>query len=214
MRTLLSDSKHDFNLIDSSTTIFFNNEKHKDDVVQFLKDNKFLVVDSSYVSGNMTVKEFLSANKFKMSLIPYFDVKRIISSKLNQVSFEDYIYIKTIILISFPINCIVFDDVLSFLSINKKKKIIKYLKDNKITFYNFTSNAEECLFTPYMVVINNDKVAMEGATKNVLLEEKTLKKLGFCLPFAVDLSLQLQSYGLVNNIYYDVNKLAEDLWNQ
>ena len=212
MRSIITNEKHNFSLYDTSTSIFFNNEKVKDEIVDFLKENGFIIVDNKYFTADVTVKSFLASNKFKMNLIPYFGIKSIISKKLSEISFEDFIYLKCIVLSCVAFDRLVFNDVLMYLTDNKKRKIIKYLKDNKIVFYNFTSNCEECLYAPYIIMINNNVVAIEGATKNVLLEEKMIKKLGFGIPFTVDLSLQLKSYGLVDTIYYDVDRIVEDLW--
>ena len=54
---------------------------------------------------------------------------------------------------------------------------------------------------------------MEGYKEDILKEEKILKKLGFNLPFIVELSNGLKYYGLVNKLYYDNESLVSDLWN-
>ena len=53
---------------------------------------------------------------------------------------------------------------------------------------------------------------MEGKSKLVLQEEKILKKLGFNLPFIVELSNSLKYYQLVDKTYFDSLELVEDLW--
>ena len=45
-------------------------------------------------------------------------------------------------------------------------------------------------------------------------EEKLIKKLGFSLPFALDLSLQLKSYNIIDEEVYDVDKLVSALWKK
>ena len=53
---------------------------------------------------------------------------------------------------------------------------------------------------------------MEGKKELVLLEEKILKKLGFNLPFVVELSNGLKYYGLVNKVYFNMEELVDVLW--
>ena len=53
---------------------------------------------------------------------------------------------------------------------------------------------------------------MEGLKEQVLQEEKILKKLGFHLPFIVELSNGLKYYGLVDKIYFKNEELVNALW--
>ena len=53
---------------------------------------------------------------------------------------------------------------------------------------------------------------MEGNYKEILKEEKILKKLGFNLPFILELSLGLKYYNLTNDLYYDNESLVNYLW--
>ena len=60
---------------------------------------------------------------------------------------------------------------------------------------------------------DENKKVLEGNTEFVLRNEKVLKKLGYGLPFVVDLSIQLIYYDILGKVYYDMDKLTEDLWN-
>jgi hypothetical protein len=53
---------------------------------------------------------------------------------------------------------------------------------------------------------------LEGSTLSVLKEEKLLKRLGYKLPFVVDLSLQLNAYNLIDSIFLDEEVLVNKLW--
>ena len=54
---------------------------------------------------------------------------------------------------------------------------------------------------------------MEGSKEGVLKEEKILKRIGFGLPFVVDLSVQLKLYKVLDKVYFDMESLVKDLWN-
>ena len=53
---------------------------------------------------------------------------------------------------------------------------------------------------------------MEGTKEQVLNEEKILKKLGFNLPFIIELSKGLKLYGLIDKIYFNNEELVSALW--
>ncbi|MEG0794515.1 MAG: hypothetical protein RSG95_01830 [Bacilli bacterium] len=107
---------------------------------------------------------------------------------------------------------IVFNDVLRSFSNEEKESIIDLLMVRKINFINITSNMEELLLSDYIFVFNNDELVLEGKVKDVLKEEKILKRIGFSLPFIVDLSTQLKLYGVISEVSYNERELVSELW--
>ena len=53
---------------------------------------------------------------------------------------------------------------------------------------------------------------MEGKKELVLQEEKILKKLGFNLPFIVELSNGLKLYKVIDKVYFNNEELVGELW--
>ena len=106
----------------------------------------------------------------------------------------------------------VFMNVLTYLDKPFKEKLIRYLKLANKRIINYTTEIEETLFLDYITVIYDNKVIMEGLKEQVLQEEKILKKLGFHLPFIVELSNGLKYYGLVDKIYFKNEELVNALW--
>lgn len=113
----------------------------------------------------------------------------------------------------FPSKRVIFNESWYNLRNNEKKVIIELLKKQNINFVNITSNIEDSLLSDYIVVFDENKKVLEGNTEVVLRNEKVLKKLGYGLPFVVDLSIQLTYYDILDKVYYDMDKLTEDLWN-
>lgn len=113
----------------------------------------------------------------------------------------------------FPSKRVVFNESWYNLRNNEKKVIIELLKKQNINFVNITSNIEDSLLSDYIVVFDENKKVLEGNTEVVLRNEKVLKKLGYGLPFVVDLSIQLTYYDILDKVYYNMDKLTEDLWN-
>lgn len=113
----------------------------------------------------------------------------------------------------FPSKRVIFNESLSSLSNKEKKEIFDLLDKQNINYVNVTSNIEDALFGDYIIVYDEDMKVLEGNKEMVLKSEKLLKKLGFGVPFVVDLSIQLMYYDILDKVYFDVDNLLEALWN-
>ena len=100
---------------------------------------------------------------------------------------------------------IVFNEIWYYLSKEEKSELLEILKRRNVSFVNITSNVEDVIYSDYVIVYDDDKKILEGNKEMVLRNEKLLKRLGYGIPFVVDLSIQLN--------YYDMDKLTEALWN-
>lgn len=105
-----------------------------------------------------------------------------------------------------------FDNILVYLDKKEKEYIIKYLKDNNIKFIIVSNDLSDLFYTDETYILNAGEIIAHGASNKILLEEKLLKRLGFTLPFMVDLSLQLKDYNLIKDIYLDKEMLVDKLW--
>lgn len=113
----------------------------------------------------------------------------------------------------FPNKQVIFNETLYGLKLDEKMKIFKLLKKQNISYINVTSNVEDATYSDYIFVYDGNKLVLEGNRNEVLKEEKTLKRLGYGLPFVVDLSIQLNYYDIFNKVYYDLDELVRALWN-
>ena len=108
---------------------------------------------------------------------------------------------------------IVFNNSLYLLRDYEKEEIFDLLKKQNIKYINITNDIEETIYCDYILVYDNNNLVIEGKKETILKEEKLLKKLGYGLPFVVDLSTQLNYYGVFTKIYYEMDDLVGDLWN-
>ncbi len=113
----------------------------------------------------------------------------------------------------FPNKQVIFNETLYGLKLDEKMEIFKLLKKQNISYINVTSNIEDTIYSDYIFVYDGNKLVLEGNRNEVLKEEKTLKRLGYGLPFVVDLSIQLNYYDIFNKVYYDLDELVGALWN-
>ena len=107
---------------------------------------------------------------------------------------------------------VIFFNVLSNLDEKKIKELFKFLNKNNVMFINATNNIEEVLYTKNLIVNDEDKKVLEGTTIEVLKNEKTLRRLGFNLPFIIQLSILLKDYELTDKIFMNKESLVKELW--
>lgn len=109
----------------------------------------------------------------------------------------------------------VLNDILSLLDKNDYEIVIKLLKEYVSIggiILNFTTNIEETLLGDRIIIVNDNKVVVDGETFSVLNEEKILKRLGLGLPFYIELSKYLIDYNLIKKYYTDSESLVNALW--
>lgn len=107
---------------------------------------------------------------------------------------------------------VIFNDFLRILSNHEKNVLLDNLDKKNIHFLNITSNMEETLYTDELKVYYHGRVMLEGATINVLKEEKILNKLGYSLPFMVNLSYRLMENNIIDSVFLDEEVLVNKLW--
>ncbi len=111
---------------------------------------------------------------------------------------------------------LILDDALSMISSKDKAMIIKvikrYKKDNNMTIINFTDDLEESFGSNRLIVISKGKILFDGKPKEVMENDTLLNRMGVEIPFIVDLSSKLKLYGLLEDIYFDDEKLVYDIW--
>lgn len=107
---------------------------------------------------------------------------------------------------------LIVDNLFAYLKREHIDLIYVYAKKNRISIVDLTSDIRNVINSDYMLVLYNGKVVMEGSMMSCLLEEKLLKRLGYNLPFYVDLSLQLNYYEILKNIYMDKESMVDAIW--
>lgn len=142
----------------------------------------------------------------------YFNLDNIYNKKIIDLPNEDRVYLKilSLLIIKPIIFCI--DDMLVYLSNEKKERILNYIKENDIILFSVISNMEEILKYDKVLVINKGEKELFDDVKNVLKDENLFKELGLSLPFIYDISNLLKSYDLIENDHIIEKELVDVLW--
>lgn len=192
------------------TSVIGSSKRH---LINLLNEKcKITVVGDLFKYTNKLVNVIIPNSKKSKEIIKLFNIEDLLKENYEDLGIEDKCLIKIASYLSVENNIIVFDDILSYLNKDKKERVIKYIKSKKVTVINFTSNIEETLYGQNLLVSNNDEIILYGETLEILKNEKQLKDLGLYLPFIIDLSIQLNLYGLIKKVYKDEKKLIGDLW--
>ena len=108
------------------------------------------------------------------------------------------------------------DDSFLLLNNNHKKLIFNYLmklKKNKgLTIIHFTSNMGNVLKSDYLYLLDNFKIKESGRPLKLLSDDKLFYESNLEVPFMVDLSTKLKMYGLIDNLYLDMEELVDKIW--
>jgi len=142
----------------------------------------------------------------------YFNINKILKKKIDDLNLNDRTLVKILSYALVKPSYIAIDDLLIDLNTRTKILLLNYLNSKEITLINVTSNMEDVLYTDYTLCLYDGISAIDGKTLDVLDNEKVLKRLGFDLPFMVDLSIQLQLYGLINKSYLNKEGMVDALW--
>lgn len=110
---------------------------------------------------------------------------------------------------------LILDESLTYVDPYEKEKILKLLlelKEKGLTIIHVTHDIEDTLISDEIVVIDDKKVLLKGNKEDIYKEEKILNKLGYKLPFMVELSNRLKFYDLITETIYDMKEMVDALW--
>ena len=206
-----------------TNSIYIDNKNINSFDLQYKRSNIVCVFDDNIYSTNSVIDELcfyikkivkdkdiveLKINDFK----DYFKIDNIYNKDFFDLSVEDRIYIKILSLLIIKPSIFCIDDLLTYLSNEKKTRIINYIKDNSITLINVTSNMEELLLCDYIMVMNKGNIIKKDLKEEILDDDSLFKDLGLSLPFIYDINNLLLSYDLINNKCIIEKELVNVLW--
>lgn len=203
-------------------TLYYKGTNIKSCDINELKRNLIVVFDipitSSTVKGELhRFISKLSVNSLEIEeeikeLDKAFGIFRILDLDPKILSSEERALVKILRYLIIKPAFLAIDNLTTELSPIDQKKLFDFVKKNKITFLNVTNDLELSLYGNKLYVLENFVLILEGSTLSVLKTDTLLKRLGFKLPFAVELSIELNHYDVLNKIYTDKEKLVNALW--
>jgi len=192
---------NNIDIYDINITILINSKyKYREDAVNYINNNcevftRYSISNIYDIDNNILEEYNLMELKNKKDLTKIDEIKLFLLNSLKTNK-----------------KVIVFFNILTYVDSEFKNKLINALKNKNKTIINYTTEIEETLLLDYLIVLHNNEVIMEGNTKDILKEEKIIKKLGFSMPFIIELSNGLKYYNIVDKLYYTNESLVDNLW--
>lgn len=184
----------------NTTILYTSSFNYTDDAIYYLNNNCIVI----------TKDRGMDTFEIPNDIFELFHEEKLIHKKdLTKI---DELKLKILASLNTNKTVFVFFDILTYLDKDFKERLIRYLILNKKRIINYTTDVEETLLLDYLVVLHENKIIMEGQKELILQEEKILKKLGFNLPFIVELSNGLKYYGVIDKGYFNNEELVNVLW--
>ena len=137
-----------------STDIFIDGQNIKNLPLDYLQKNIAVVFNDNkfnteyaeeeliYYQDKLGISRDLSTEKIK-NLAKYFNIEELLVSKINLLKENEKILIKILSLLIINPSILGIDNLLTYLTIENKMKLLKYAKENNITILSVTNNKEE-----------------------------------------------------------------------
>lgn len=203
-------------------TMFYRGENVKTYDICELQKNIVTVFDGKF-NCNTVIEELkyylikIGFSEFEINeklnkIVDFFHLNDIINSITSNLSYNKKVLIKILRYLIINPDFIAIDSLFSGLTKKDKNMIIDYIKTNKMTLLNVICDLNDSIYGDKIFVLDNFTIILEGSTLSILKTDTILKRMGFTLPLAVDLSIELNHYEVLNKIYTDKERLIRELW--
>ena len=90
--------------------------------------------------------------------------------------------------------------------------LFEYIRDKNISMIYVTTNPEHLLLADDIVLMNNYKAIICSDRRQFFSGNSVLPYMGLGLPFIIEMSHNLELYGLVDKTYESIEKVVDDIW--
>lgn len=201
-------NKENIKIIRRTLGIVFDNPDNQFIGQTVIDDLAFNLENLSYSKEEINKEISYIAKLFKIEKILLLEPSNLNNSTKQKVAIASALIHKPKILM--------LDESLHQLD-NKDKKIVfkaleTYKKEHDLTIILITHNQEDTILSDRIIVIDKQKIILDGKVEEVYTKEKILYNLGIEIPFIIKLSINLKLYDLIDEIYLDKDKLVNKLW--
>ena len=165
------------------------------------------------------IEELLRINSNQKEIdeiIKGLKIKKIIDKDTNTLTSKEKVLVQLgIALLNNP-QILLIDDISTYFDKKEKKDLFKFIKKiqtkKKLTIVYSTINLEDTLYSDYLYIISDKKVALEGNPIEILQKDNIINKIGLKIPFMIDLSVKLKDYELLDEVELDTDGMVDKLW--
>lgn len=154
-------------------------------------------------------------NKKILKISKFFEIENLLNKKITSLSKSEKNKLLIILALIHEPKVLILDDIFYDMTLGEQEFMLEKLKElnhDGLTILNITSKLDTIYNSNLVYVLNNFKIESSGTKEEILNDDSNLSSIGLEIPFIIDLSLKLKLYDLIDKIYFDINKLEEDLW--
>ena len=206
--------------IDSKITININNKEINNlDLLEYYKIIKCIIPKEVEFINDTVQEEIDYYNKKlidELDLIKRLKLTRLKKAQITNLEDKELIKLQLLIALLSKPKVLLIDNIMSYFNkeeINELNSILKdYIKEYKTTIIITTIDLNNTIDSDYLIIINDNKIVLEGEPLEVLENDNTINKVNLDLPFMIDLSSKLKDYDLIKEIEIDKESLINRLW--
>ena len=205
---------------DSKISISINNkELNTLNLLEYYKTIKCLIPKEIELINN-TVQEEIDYHNKKLideqELIKRLKLTRLKKAQINSLGDKELIKLQLLISLLSKPKVLFIDNIMSYFNkeeIKELNDLLKdYIKEYKTTIIITTIDLNNTIYSDYLIIINDNKIVLEGEPLEVLEKDNIINKVNLDLPFMIDLSSKLRDYDLIKEIEIDKESLINKLW--
>ena len=165
------------------------------------------------INYGLSLSNYRETNIDAEDNIRLLNMESVLNRKIYTLGVSDKIKLKFLSSIMSTGKYIVFYNVFELLDEIDKRLVLNVMKkySKEIVFINLTNNIEDVIVSDRVIIFNEEKMIVDGSPNQVLKEEKILRRLGYGLPFIVELNTYCKDYDLITEHIYSMEKLVDEL---
>ena len=193
--------------------------------IEFKYDRKDIgcISDYTYITEN-SVFEYLSkplinlgnteskTEKTVYSVAKRLGIDNLLNKTREQLNIEETLMVMLMHAVVHNPKLVIIDNTLDELHESNRIKFIKYLKSMKTTVIFVTNDSRYFRYSNRILVMTKSKMETIKDSMSITRLENLLVKNNSELPFNLELSSKLYSYGLIKELYNDSSELVENIW--
>ena len=152
------------------------------------------------------------AKKSIYSIAKKLNISNLITKEKNNLNEEQKILVIIAHAIIHKPKLIIIDNTLETLSFSNRQRLINYLTSINSTIIFVTNDSKYFKYANKILLLTSNKMEEIKGNKSIDKLENKLIKNHSELPFNLELSLKLYSYGMLNKLYNTNRELIDEIW--
>lgn len=179
------------------------------DFSEITKDSAFDYLNDLLLNLNYSEE---AAKKTIYSVSKKLCIENLLDKNKNDLNCEQNLLVLLVHTIIHNPKLVIIDNTLDELSETNKMRFINYLLNMDTTVILVTNDSRYFKYSNKLLIMSKSKIEVIKESKSITKLEKILLKNNSELPFSLELSNKLYSYGIVKELYNSNSELVNNIW--